>query len=220
VNCLDFRRRVGAEPFNTDAEIGAHRQQCAACARHQDALQQMDRLLARAMQVEWPRRTLPVAGVSQRWQALAASLAAAVLFAGMLWVSYPRPTLAAEVIDHALHEPASWSTTSPLSGEAVARVLSPDGIRLRGGAAKVSYAKRCFFDGHWVPHLVVQTDDGPVTVLLLEHRKVSQVTRIEQRGMVADVLPAAHGSIAVIGRHAAGLDAIAKAVSASLEWDS
>ena len=37
------------------------------------------------------------------------------------------------------------------------------------GAGLVSYANSCVFRGHHVPHLVVQTEAGPVTVMVLVH---------------------------------------------------
>lgn len=229
MNCLEFRRAVGAEPFSTAPGVAAHRGGCTACARHQDELQAMDRVLGRALQVSWPARVgagSPRAGQrarpagTRRWLAMAASLAGGVLFAAALWVSYPRPTLAAEVMDHAVHEPASWKTTRPLSGAAVEEVLDSSGARLLPGAGEVTYARRCFFDGHFVPHLVVQTADGPVTVFLLAHRTVKHPVHLEDGGLSAVVLPAPHGSIAVVGRQVADLDSIARKVFANVSWSS
>jgi hypothetical protein len=228
VNCLEFRRAVGAEPFAAGDEVRLHRQHCVACARYQDELQALDRLLGKAMQVQWPspqgaagRRPgeRPTPSSSRRWLAMAASLLAGVLVAASLWVSYPRPTLAAEVMDHARHEPASWETTRALTDHAVSGVLG-EGVHLRSGAGAVTYARRCFFDGHWVPHLVVQSEAGPVTVFLLAHRQVRQPTHIDDQGLSAVVLPAPRGSIAVVGRNPDGLDAIARQVVDHIDWDA
>ena len=60
-----------------------------------------------------------------RDQALAASPVAGVLVAATLWISWPAPVLAAEVIGHALHEPAAWTMDRELAPEAVAEVLDP-----------------------------------------------------------------------------------------------
>jgi hypothetical protein len=217
VNCLEFRRHVGAEPFSTDPAVAGHRAGCAACARHQDELQAMDRLLGRAMRVDFQEGSDPS---SRRWWAMAASLVAGVLVAATLWVSWPAPTLAAEVIGHALHEPGAWTMTRELAPEAVAEVLDPGGARLREEAGPVTFAKRCFFDGHWVPHLVVQTDAGPVTVFLLSHRDVAAATRIDEQGFSALVLPAPQGSIAVVGRNVTGIDAIARQIFNAVEWSA
>jgi hypothetical protein len=226
VNCLEFRRLVGAEPHSTDPRVAAHRAGCPACARHQDDLQAMDVLLGKALRLDPSRLAAARPGVragaarGRRWLALAASLVAGVLVAATLWVSYPAPTLAAEVIGHALHEPQSWLADQPLPSATVAEVLQANGVRLRAGVATVTYARRCFFDRHWVPHLVVQTPAGPVTVFLLAHREVGAPTRIEERGLSAVVLPAPHGSIAVVGRDVPDLDAVARKLYESVEWQA
>lgn len=225
MNCLEFRRAVGAEPGLDGAEWAAHRATCPACARYQRELQDMDRLLGRAMRVQVGRAAAPVPRPSRapgasRWWALAASLVAGVALAGMLWLSWPEPSLAAEVFDHAAHEPQAWTAAGAVAGSDVAEVLESSGTRLRPGAGAVTFARRCFFDRHWVPHLVVQTAAGPVTVFLLGHREVLGETRLEGGGYQAVVLPAPRGSIAVVGRGVPDLGAVARQVFASVEWRS
>ncbi len=230
MNCLEFRRQVGAEPSSTAATVATHRDECPACARYQAEMQAMDRLLGRAMSVDLrplrvaeevpDRGALRAPSSSRRWLAMAASLVAGVLVAATLWVAYPAPTLAEEVIGHAAHEPMSWMAAQPLTPEAVADVLDRSGTRLRAGTVTVTFAKRCLFEGHWVPHLVVQTEAGPVTVFLLGHRSVGAATRIEEGGYSAMVLPAARGSIAVVGRNVTGIDAIARQVLEQVEWEA
>ena len=223
MNCLEFRRAIGAEPGLEGPEWAAHREGCPACARFQREMQDMDRLLDRAMRVDVgqrtpPGRAVPHARPPSRWWAMAASLVAGVAVAALLWVSWPEPSLAAEVFDHAAHEPHAWSATGAMAGDEVAAVLDGSGAALRPGAGAVTFARRCFFDRHWVPHLVVQTGAGPVTVFLLGHREVPGETRLEGDGYEAIVLPAPRGSIAVVGRDVPDLDAVARQVFASVEW--
>lgn len=222
MNCLEFRRAIGAEPGLDGPALAAHREACPACARFQREMQDMDRLLGRAMRVEvaTPQATAPVRAQPQRWWAMAASLVAGVIVAATLWVSWPEPSLASEVFDHAAHELEAWSMTGQVAGPEVAKVLDASGVTLREGAGTVTFARRCFFDRHWVPHLVVQTEAGPVTVFLLGHREVSGETRLEGEGYEAIVLPAPRGSIAVVGRDVPGLDAVARQVFASVEWQA
>lgn len=226
MNCLELRRRVGAEPFTEDAEAAAHAGECAGCARYRQEMQAMDGVLARAMRIraepEPLARRKPSAGMGprarRRWLAMAASLVAGVLIAGTLWLSYPEPSLAREVIGHALHEPGSWTTERAVGEALLEEVLGPSRIRLRPGAGTVTYARRCFFEGHWVPHLVVQTAQGPVTVLMLTHREVDAATRVEEQGFAGVVLPAPRGSVAVVGQEPAGLEAVAGQVFAAVDW--
>jgi Protein of unknown function (DUF3379) len=223
MNCLEFRRRVGAEPFAEDAAVDAHRRECTPCTRHQDELRAMDGLIQRALEVNPPPRESAAAPAPPRaWRprlfAIAASLVAGVAVALVVLVAAPRAAIAREVVNHVLHEPGATGGTAPLSPAAVAAVLDPSGMRLRDGAGSVSFAARCVFDGQVVPHLVVQRPEGPVTVLVLAHRSVTRPVRFSEQGYAGVVLPAPQGAIAVVGKDVAGLDAVAQQVFDAVDW--
>ena len=77
----------------------------------------------------------------------------------------------------------------------------------------MTYASPCPFRGHIVPHLVVQTDRGPLTVMVLEHVKSvaeGKFTEGKYRGIV---LPAGSGSIAVVARKGQEFDGALEACS-------
>lgn len=226
MNCLDFRRRVGAEPFAYGGEIAAHRRDCPACARYQDDMQSMDELIARALVVESARigktkttKRLPEpAPTKRRLFAIAASLVAGLSVGLVLLISAPRTSVAREVIDHVLHEPGAMAATVPVAPGALAGVLDPDGTRLNPAAGDVTFAVRCLFNWRVVPHLVVQMPEGPVTVLMLRHRKIDAPVRIDEQGYNGVVLPAPRGSIAVVGQGIANADAVAKKVFDAVDW--
>jgi len=240
MNCLEFRRCIGAEPGLQNPAIGQHRADCATCARYQDQLRAMDTLIGRALRVDLPPAaaaagpetalTPPRGGgagprgsprwLEQRWYALAASLLLGVAIAATLWVSFPAPSLAAEVIDHVLHEPDAWNSEQALTAEEVASAFGSSGLRLKAAAGAVTYARRCWHKGHWVPHLVVRTASGPVTVLLLAHREVQAAVPLEDAGFSGVVLPAPRGSIAIVGRGSVDRDEIARQVFEAVEWDA
>jgi hypothetical protein len=67
-------------------------------------------------------------------------------------------------------------------------------------ALPVVYAMPCEFRGHVVPHLVVQTPNGPMTVMLLAHERVSKRTEFSEGGFHGVLLPAGNGSVAVLMR--------------------
>lgn len=222
MNCLEFRRRVGAEPNATDAELAAHQAACATCAAYRERMVAMDALLARAMRISLQPAAAPQgrqARVRNRL-AMAASLVAGILVATMLWVTYPAQTLAGEVMNHVTHEPEAWLAKEPLAAGAVRAVLDPSGVRLREDAGTVTYARRCLYAGRWVPHLVIQTAAGPVTVLLLLHRDVDARVAVEEQEMAGVVLPAPRGSMAIVGRDVTGLEEIAGQVLDAVEWDT
>jgi len=226
MNCLDFRRHVGAEPFAAGEEIAAHRRDCAPCARHQDELQAMDGLIARALAVEagrigrakQPAPSRAPAASKRRLFAIAASLVVGLAAGLVLLVSVPRTSVAREVMDHILHEPGTMTATDPLPPAELAGVLDPDGTRLRPDIGDVTFAARCLFDGRIVPHLVVRTPEGPVTVLMLRHRTIRKPVEIDEQGYRGLVLPAPHGSIAIVGQGIADAEGVAKKVFESVDW--
>jgi hypothetical protein len=223
MTCLEFRRRVGAEPFAADPDIEGHRSECAACARHQDDLRAMDDVIRRALAVDPPARAAnPAAAATgatrRRLFAIAASLVVGAAVGVVLLVSAPRASIAREVIGHVAHEPGAMNATTPLEPAELAEILAPDGTRLRRGAGEVTFAARCEFDGHVVPHLVVRTPDGPVTVLMLRHRTIAEQIRIDREGYRGVVLPAPKGAIAIIGSGIADIDGVARTVFDAVDW--
>jgi Protein of unknown function (DUF3379) len=222
MDCLEFRRRVGAEPSDTDEALAVHRRGCGACARYQDELQAMDALIARALALDCAALQragpAPTAPRRQRWFAIAASLAAGLALGLALLFGAPRQVSAREVVDHVLHEPGTLDAISPVTPGELAQVLEPDGTRLRPGIGDVTFAARCVFEGHVVPHLVVRTSEGPVTVLMLRHREIEEPMRFDERGVSGVVLPALRGSIAVVDQGVADLDSVASKVFAAIDW--
>ena len=89
----------------------------------------------------------------------------------------------------------------------------------------MSYAQSCQFRGHTVPHLVVQTAMGPVTVMVLPHDSVAKTVRFDEEGYRGVIVPVAgHGSLAVLAR---GPDAdlvevgkVAERVENAIVWES
>lgn len=224
MNCLEFRRLAGADPARLDAAALAHRDGCAACAEYHRSLLAMDETIRRALQVPVPdpvatpaRRSWPVATPRQRWLALAASIVGGVLIGTLLWVSGPRASLAREVVTHIRHEPQSLTSTVA-DPAALARALAAGGIRLRPGVDEVSYARSCPFRGHVVPHLVVRTAQGPVTVLVLASEPIRRPIRVREDGFRGSLVPAGPGSIAVIGETGADLSEVTSRVLAAVEW--
>jgi hypothetical protein len=144
--------------------------------------------------------------------ALAASVAAALVIGGVLWLSRPPESLAAEIVTHVEGEPNSWQKTEPLSAEKLEALLHKTGVNLGPGMLPVVYASSCWFRGHYVPHVVVTTKDGPVTVMILQHEKVNAPQQFNEDGFSGLLVPAINGSVAVLSRTPMNLDKPAAAV--------
>jgi len=226
-----YRMLISADPHSSDAELRAHRGTCAECAQYTERLLRFESRLQRAVKVDIPTRAeiLPFArrparqgAKSWRSMAIAASVLLGVLVAAGIWIALPGASLAADVVAHMAGEPEAWRRTDvAVPDTALNDVLRDSGLRLSGGAGIVSYAASCAFRGHRVPHLVVQTPSGPVTVMVLVHEAASHPAQFDEQGYRGTIMPmAGHGSIAVLMRDPGGADLqrIAAQVRDAIVW--
>ena len=152
-----------------------------------------------------------------RLLAFAASVAAALVVALTLWLSRPTESLADEIVTHVKGEPDSWHQTQPVSAEQLDAVLRKSGVKLGQGMQPVVYASSCWFRGHFVPHFVVTTKDGPVTVMVLMNEKVQAAQRFNEDGYSGLLVPVRTGSVAVLSRTPMSLEQPASNVVKALQ---
>jgi hypothetical protein len=127
-------------------------------------------------------------------------VAAALVVALTLWLSRPPESLAAEIVTHVKGEPNSWQQTQPVSADRLEAVLRKSGVKLGQGMQPVVYASSCWFRGHFVPHFVVMTKDGPITVMILVNETVQAPQQFNEEGYSGLLVPARTGSVAVLSR--------------------
>ena len=211
LECKHARLAIGGEPHVLSAEVTQHIATCAQCARFRDETLAMEGRLKAALELPLHRfRKLPEANkVAPRRFALAASVVLALLLGGGAWLFRPQPALAGEVVEHVKHEPGSWQVHEAVSPEALAAVLAKAGVRY-DARFPVTYASPCPFRGHIVPHLVVQTDRGPLTVMVLAHVTAEGAGEFSEGEYHGVVLPAGAGSIAVVAREGQEFDGYLK----------
>lgn len=149
--------------------------------------------------------------------ALAASVAAALVIGATLWLSRPTTSLAGEIVAHVEGEPNSWHQTDLVPPEKFDAVLRKSGVKLGTGMEPVVYASSCWFRGHFVPHVVVTTKHGPVTVMILLHEHVTAAQQFNEDGYSGLLVPASTGSVAVLSRKPMALDQPAADVVRALQ---
>ena len=225
MNCEEFRTIVGAEPNSTKPEVLAHAASCPECARFQQELQAMDRLIYRALAVDAPAERTAAEILAPRpnnaariWRMAASVLVTVLVGAMALWLLTPRESFAEEVIAHVKHEEASMVRTSEtVDDRRLEKILAESRLKLKPGAARVSYAQSCTFRGQQVPHLVVQTDQGPVTVLVVTDAPNQKQERIDEGGYRGEIVPAPRGVIVVLGRNVP-VNAVADTLLSALQY--
>jgi hypothetical protein len=219
VNCLEFRRALGADPNHASAESLAHRAECPTCERYAQEMLRLNGLIKRALEVPVPaQQPIKTPRLQPRWFAIAASALLTVgVVIGILSLGTPRDSLAAAVVAHLAHEPDAMTPTQVrVSNELLDGALRAKGLRLAHPMNNVSYLESCEIRGHLVPHLVVQTERGPVTVILLTEEKVKRTSRFDERQYHGMLVPMPRGAMAVIATDASVVDAVAENVKAAV----
>lgn len=225
MKCSDVRFALAADPSGAGADVAAHLDACESCAAYAQDMLVLDEKLREAMQVTAPEIALPsgprrATSIPGRWfaarqLALAAGVAGVAVLVGLLWIGVPRQSLARAVVDHMAHEPGAWAQQDSLPPTAVAPILARSGVALRDGMPAVSYASSCWFRGRHVPHLVVRTPGGPVTIMVLPHDEVAERVALDEDGYRGVIVPAERGAIAVLAQDSMDVDVDA-VVSAAL----
>ncbi|MCH9027245.1 MAG: DUF3379 family protein [Proteobacteria bacterium] len=227
MNCLEFRKQFGADPACQDQQLLAHRQACPACARFAARVQDFDRRLVLALRVPFIADhgvdrggSYPVPAQGREWIGLAASLVLGLGVGLLSWWSAPHGDIAQDLLAHLRHEQISLvSTDERVPYQRLEAVLRRSRMTMPDGVARVSYARSCIFRGRLVPHLVVQGEKGPVTVMILPDLEVAGPTSFSEQGFFGTILPAAVGSIAIIGGEERDLEEVSEPIVQSLRWD-
>jgi hypothetical protein len=226
MNCEHVRQAIGAEPRGTDPALEQHLAACADCSGYRREMLALEAQLERALAL--PLTTLPAApqpaaretaqvvplparsaGAPRRWRgwAVAASVLLTVLLGVFVAGGRDGEALATELVEHMAKEVYSWDETRPLPQSALDLVLRRSNVRLdRAALGEVVYAHSCWFRGHWVPHLVLRTPDGPVTVMVLPAESVAAPRRFDEGGYAGVIAPAADGAVAVLSRGDVAVD--------------
>lgn len=214
-DCRHVRLAVGADPTHLTPEIETHLASCPACRRFREETLALDGKLRAALELplhEFRRRAPPA-----RRFALAASVVLALLVAGGAWLFQSPSALAGELVAHVADEAGSWDSHELMPATSIAGVLGAAGVAF-DSSLPVIYAAPCPFRGRRIAHLVVQTDHGPLTVMLLPHVQVRQRETFSEDGLNGMLLPAGTGSVAVLARSAAVDAADADAMVSAVRW--
>ncbi len=213
-----MRLEIGADPAGTAPVVAEHVRSCASCRQFLEEMRTLDANIRRALEQppQWSGTARPSAPW-RRW-ALAASAVLAMLAVLSVWLLRPGDALAREVVAHVREEPESWLAREHIDAQSIDAALRGAGVALDISSDRISYAQSCWFRGHYVPHLVVQTAAGPVTVMILRNQRVNGRRTFQESGLRGVIVPAQQGSIAVLARDGANLDALATQMQHDVRW--
>jgi hypothetical protein len=245
MQCEKYRKAIAAEPSAPGEEVLAHVAGCPDCAAFHDEMLALDASVERALAIDVPELELPALPpaaapgggtvVDLRRQArgpaarrrrpmMLVGLAAGIAAVAMVSLLRPSdtPSLAEAVVAHMDHEQASRQvTTVPVAEQALDAVVAPRVSGLPDGIGIVSYASSCVIRGNTVPHLVVQGEAGPITLILLPDEKTERAIELAGEHVHGLILPVGDGSIAIIGGREDQMDeveATGRRVAETMRW--
>lgn len=234
--CEEYKLAIAADPASTDG--AEHAEGCAECRAFAADIKALDGKIARAMSLSAPDLVMPelpdldtekvVSLTSRRrvstpaWFAIAATvLLAAFIGVRMSNVGVPEISLADQLLAHIDHEKGALrAATTPVSDRRLSSVVPANVATMNHDSGLITYAQSCTINGNDVPHLVIQGERGPITILLMPHEAVNEAQSVDGESVQGVIIPVGSGSIAIIGEREEQLDNVKKSVLESVTWST
>jgi len=221
MNFSEFKKLIGADPLNRDAETLHARQSSPEFEAAATEAEAFEEKLQAAVLVTPPGDLLDqIKGISQQpvrrrnWVplALAASLLVFVGAAGLVWKqSNQWDSVEAYVADHYSHDGSAVIAKAGeiLPKEDIAKILTRLDARADEQlAGLITVIKYCPTPDGRGAHMVVSTDQGPMTIIYMPEVQATdgEVVRFDQ--MHASLVNLEHGSAAIIGSGSQNTDSL------------
>jgi hypothetical protein len=229
MECLEFRRRLAAEPGSRDPEFLAHRDGChAGCTESWWRAQRFERQLRNVLQgIDAPgdlgERIVLAQATSlrgrarHRWQiglALAASLLVALVVAGYAWNLNPADggPLAGMALAHVRSEAYALTMTRPIDATQMRPEFAKRGVALRDAPDHAVFAADCRVGPYRAVHLVLRENGSPVTALYVVGHRIADARDFSRDGWQGREVPIGNGTLVLLGNGSAGFAAAERAL--------
>lgn len=237
MNCDEYKQAIGADP-SFDGGAG-HVSECQSCQEYRRDMQALDARISRALALDVPKFVMPtlddvdtnkvVTLASRRrmltpvWFAAAASVLVAAFIGirsgNMGGSNYD--SLADEVLAHVTHAPSALQVTDVKVSDAHLNEVVPESIAaMDHNSGLITFAETCPISGNDVPHLVIQGEHGPITIMLLPNEKISAAISLNDENSHGVILPVGDGSIAIVGSREEKLEDVQKKILQSVTWET
>ncbi len=248
MNCEEFEQRAWAEPNCGAPGFVAHMQACPKCGVLAAELRGFDDEIGTALRVDSPdglaariraRHALhadeaPAAGPFARlrdwlfghpgWVGAYAAAATVLLVVGVLrggldgGVPQLMP-LDRLVAEHTLEEQFAIKVDMPVPRDEIEAMFGEFGARLVADLDGVTFANGCVMEnGIKGAHLVVDTPQGKVTVLVIPHRSVEAPRTLRFADYRGRLTPYGKGTLAVVGSDDSVLAPVEQRFRQAVQW--
>lgn len=233
MNCLRFQHLVIADPHLRDEACLEHLRTCNSCREFAREMEEFDRELREAIDIEVPDRLASQVLLKQSLasrprvsftRTAAYALAASIMFtAGVsLGLFLPDRSLRGGLRETVPIHINEWvearDSYGPVPVTKVSQVLSGFGLTLNKSFGNVTYAVRCVLGGNEAVHLVVAEEDGPVTVFIMPDVDSGAETFLDTELYSGIIVPCQKGSMALVGHRGAKLQTVADRIQDAVVW--
>ena len=230
MNFSEFKKLIGADPGNQDpetlrarhsapefeaaaAEAEAFEEQLQAALRIQAPADLLSQLKAISQQPTRQRSWIPLA--------LAASLLISIGAAGLVWKqSHQWDSVEAYVADHYSHDGSAALAMAgeTLSDQDISKILARLDARADDRlSGRITFIKFCPTPEGRGAHMVVSTEQGPITVIYMPSTQVADGEMVMFDRMQALLVNLEHGSAAIIGEQSQSIENLVVVVRDSLK---
>jgi hypothetical protein len=235
MNFSEFKKLIGADPWNRDPETLRARNSAPEFEAAAAEAEVFEEKLQSALHIQPPADLLEgIKSISREiesiqparkrnWMplALAASLLIAVGAVGMVWKqSRQWDNVEAYLADHYSHDGDTLVTqaTDIVSEQDVVKIMaSLNASADQQLAGRIKFIKFCPTPEGRGAHMVVSTDQGPMTIIFMPKTQVTdgELVRFEQ--MHAFLVNLEHGSAAIIGKQSQAVESMEAVIRESLK---
>jgi hypothetical protein len=231
MDCLEFRRRLAAEPRAREAAFVAHRDSChSGCTEAWWRAQRLERRIEAALAIEPPTglaerillaQTTHMRMRTRRWRvglALAASLLLAVGVGTFGWNrSAQADPLPAMSVAHLRGEAFALARTQPVSDADLRHDFAARGVDLHAMPQGAVFVRDCDVGHHPTVHMVFRVGNEPVTALYFVGRGLAHARDFHHAGWQGRELPLDHGTLLLLGADARGFAQVERTLRDALD---
>jgi len=235
MDCLEFRRHLGADPRRETAEMNSHRLDCSGCSEAQARALGFELQLRRALAVPAPagladRILLAQAtaerrssGVQRRRWGAGLAIAAGLVLAvgtGVLWQARTAEAFPNMMVDHLKHEPEAFASREALPADDVIQRFEKRGVRLVSSLPPgISYVSACPIGPYKSVHMVMPEQEGPVTVIYIADHRERQRDDFQRGVWQGRSVPMGQGTLVMVAQNGHMFDTLETSWRHSIEGD-
>jgi hypothetical protein len=231
MDCLEFRRRLAAEPHARDPDFVAHRDSChAGCTEAWWRAQKLERRLENALAIDLPGQLAERVLLAQATQARARTrhwqfglaLAASLVLAGSIGIfgwnrnagADPLPAMS---VAHLHAESFALASTQPVTEKLMREEFAARGLTLHAMPADAVFVRDCDLGSYRTVHLVFRVDDKPVTAMYFIDHAVAAAREFHRGDWQGREVPMGKGTLLLLGADAHGFAAVERSMGDALE---